>query len=130
MKFDLDIYNHKGMSDYSILPSEENRNYIYVLSNNQTLASEVYNEIITSYNLNKHFTTDDFNEVIDHLSGDCRAEFKNQIFCSLYLMQEVVLLHKLARQELFKFAPTTRKSCSTRATWFWTSTIPKQGLAS
>ena len=80
MKFDLDIYNHKGMSDYSILPSEENRNYIYVLSNNQTLASEVYNEIITSYNLNKHFTTDDFNEVIDHLSGDCRAEFKKSDF--------------------------------------------------
>lgn len=68
------------MSDYSILPSEENRNYIYVLSNNQTLASEVYNEIITSYNLNKHFTTDDFNEVIDQLSGDCRAEFKKSDF--------------------------------------------------
>lgn len=80
MKFDLDIYSHKGMSDYSILPSEENRNYIYVLSNNQTLASEVYNEIITSYNLNKHFTTDDFNEVIDQLSGDCRAEFKKSDF--------------------------------------------------
>ena len=80
MKFDLDIYNHKGMSDYSILPSEENRNYIYVLSNNQTLASEVYNEIITSYNLNKHFTTDDFNEVIDQLSGDCRSEFKKSDF--------------------------------------------------
>lgn len=80
MKFDLDIYNHKGMSDYSILPSEENRNYIYILSNNQTLASEVYNEIITSYNLNKHFTTDDFNEVIDQLSGDCRAEFKKSDF--------------------------------------------------
>lgn len=68
------------MSDYSILPSEENRNYIYVLSNNQTLASEVYNEIITSYNLNKHFTTDDFNEVIDQLSGDCRAVFKKSDF--------------------------------------------------
>ena len=68
------------MSDYSILPSEENRNYIYVLCNNQTLASEVYNEIITSYNLNKHFTTDDFNEVIDQLSGDCRAEFKKSDF--------------------------------------------------
>lgn len=80
MKFDLDIYNHKGMSDYSILPSEENRNHIYILSNNQTLASEIYNEIITSYDLNKHFTTDDFNEVIDNLSGDSRAEFKKSDF--------------------------------------------------
>ncbi len=80
MKFDLDILSSKAVSDYTVLPSDDNSNKLYILSNNQTLASEIYNEVVTSHDLNKHFSTEDFNEIIDNLSADCRAGFKKSDF--------------------------------------------------
>lgn len=80
MKFDLDILGNKAVSDYTVLPSDDNSNKLYILSSNQTLASEIYNEIVTSHDLNKHFATEDFNEIIDNLSADSKTGFKKSDF--------------------------------------------------
>lgn len=80
MKFDLNIISHKAKDNYSVLPLEDSRNYIYIVSNNQTLANEVYNEIITSYDLKKNFTTEDFNEVTDHLSSESKLQLRKADF--------------------------------------------------
>ncbi len=80
MKFDLDILGNKAVSDYTVLPSDDNSNKLYILSSNQTLANEIYNGIVTSHDLNKRFTTEDFNEIIDNLSADSKAGFKKSNF--------------------------------------------------
>ena len=48
MKFDLSVLYHQANS-FSILPAEDNRNAIYIVTNNQRIGNEVYNEIIASY---------------------------------------------------------------------------------
>ena len=76
MKFDLSVLYHQAKS-FSILPAEDNRNAIYIVTNNQRIGNEVYNEIIASYDLAKKFATEDFNETIDHLSSECKAQLKS-----------------------------------------------------
>lgn len=76
MKFDLSVLYHQANS-FSILPAEDNRNAIYIVSDNQRIANEVYNEIVASYDLAKKFSTEDFNETIDHLSSECKAQLKS-----------------------------------------------------
>lgn len=80
MKFELDILNHKANNNFSVLPLEDNRNNVYIVSSNQTLANEVYNEIITSYDLKKNFTTEDFNETVDHLSNESKSQLSKADF--------------------------------------------------
>ncbi|MGM9868727.1 MAG: hypothetical protein ACI30R_03740 [Sodaliphilus sp.] len=76
MKFDLSVLYHQA-NTFSILPAEDNRNAIYIVTDNQRIGSEVYNEIIASYNLANKFSTEDFNETIDHLSAECKAQLKS-----------------------------------------------------
>lgn len=76
MKFDLSVLYHQANS-FSILPAEDNRNAIYIVTNNQRIGNEVYNEIIASYDLAKKYATEDFNETIDHLSSECKAQLKS-----------------------------------------------------
>ena len=73
MKFDLSVLYHQANS-FSILPAEYNRNAIYIVTTTQRLGTDVYNEIIASYDLEKKYTTEDFNETIDHLSSECIAQ--------------------------------------------------------
>ncbi|MDO4510226.1 MAG: hypothetical protein Q4B68_00225 [Bacteroidales bacterium] len=80
MKFDLDIFYNKSNNEYSILPSDDNRSHVFLISSNLTLANEVYNEIITTHDVNKSFTTEDFNEIIDGVSADSKAQLKKADF--------------------------------------------------
>lgn len=79
MKFDLSVLSRQG-TNYAIIPSEENSHYIYIVSDNQRLGNEVYNDIIASHDASKKYTTEDFNETIDHLSNDCKSQIKNANF--------------------------------------------------
>lgn len=76
MKFDLDVLIRKGSADSAVLPTEEKNNFIYILSNNQSLASELYNGIAAAFDSSKRFSTEDFNEIVDQLSSDCKAMLK------------------------------------------------------
>lgn len=80
MKFDLDVLISKGSADSTVLPIEEKSNFIYILSNDQTLAGEVYNGIASAYNSSKRFTTDDFNEIVDQLTSESKAALKKSDF--------------------------------------------------
>lgn len=76
MKFDLDVITRKGSADCTVLPTEEKNNFIYILSNNQSLASELYNGIAAAFDSSKRFSTEDFNEIVDQLSSESKAMLK------------------------------------------------------
>ena len=67
MKFTLTTEQYSN-TNIVILPNGNTDSNIQLICDDSVVATEIYNEILTNYNLEKSFTSEDFNEVFEHAS--------------------------------------------------------------